>query len=185
MLVPHAGAATQPRTRAANRGRVGTIPLSVEETSGDLWQVNFRLPPGLDAGYHDVRVRTKRSLYSAPARIAIDVPPGSDGLVITGVCDGKTWKRDEVRVADEGVVSIWVEGLPENADVANTEVLLGVRRLRVDCLVREGPGLAVQVNAILPGDCAPGPASVLVKVSNTLSQPVRLTIRKSLSGDPG
>lgn len=160
-------------------GEWGSIPLSVEQKSDDLWQTNFKLPPGLDKGFHDVTLRMRQGHQSTPARIAVDVSPECDALVIAGVCDGKTWKPDEVVVTESGVVSIWVKGLPENADVTNTEVQLGTRSLRVDCLVRDSQNTVVQINAIVPGDMPSGPASILVKFSDTRSQAVPVTINKS------
>lgn len=164
-------------------GAWGSIPLSVEQASGDVWQANFKLPPGLDQGFHDVTLRTRHGRRSAPARIAVDVPPQCDALVITGVCDGRTWKPGQVLLTDTGLVSIWVEGLPENADVTNTQVLLGSRALRVDCIVREIHSSSVQINAILPSDVAFGPASILVTFANAVSQTVPVTI--NTSGSPG
>jgi hypothetical protein len=63
--------------------------------------------------------------------------------------------------------------------VTNTEVQLGTRSLRVDCLVRDSQNTAVQINAIVPGDIRSGPTSILVKFSDTRSPAVPVTINTS------
>jgi tRNA (mo5U34)-methyltransferase len=49
----------------------GAPALTTASLGGDGWQVNFRLPWGLDPGPHEVRVRTANSLYSNAVGIEI------------------------------------------------------------------------------------------------------------------
>jgi hypothetical protein len=47
----------------------GVPALVVADLSRSGWQVNFRIPPWLEAGPHEVRLRTVNSPYSEPYRI--------------------------------------------------------------------------------------------------------------------
>ena len=110
------------------------------------WQCNFRLPPGLDAGWHSVSLRVAGGRGSNARRIAVDLPVRADALRIEGACDAFTSEPGVVRhraakggerAAASGprpgggepdmIVSIWVRGLPENADRANVSVFLAAR----------------------------------------------------------
>lgn len=55
----------------------GIPALILKHHGEDLWQVNARLPPGLDAGDHEVRVGTKTSGFSDTFRVRV-LPPDVD-----------------------------------------------------------------------------------------------------------
>jgi hypothetical protein len=122
-------------------GPYGVSALHVRPEPAGGWLGNFRLPPGLSAGWHDVRLRLATSTFGKSFRIAVDMPVKVDRLKIKSACDGQRW-TPEVRAG--GYVSCWVEGLPENADRANTTVWLDERKLRVEYV---GNG---QINAEIP-----------------------------------
>jgi len=91
----------------------------------DCWQVNFRLPPGLLPGWRQVRLVTPEGA-SNTFDIAVDIPLTTDRLEITGVADGVSWAPKHL--SHNGFVSIWVRGLPRNADHSNVRVYIGGRR---------------------------------------------------------
>ncbi len=62
----------------AQAGGLGAAPISTLRTPQGHWRANFKLPPGLLSGWHEVRVRTADSEWSAPVRIAVDVPEIAD-----------------------------------------------------------------------------------------------------------
>lgn len=148
----------------------GAPPLSLEHAGNDVWQVNFKLPPGLEPGFHEAAVGTARAGFSNPLRIAVDVVPTAQALAITGICDGRSWEPGQVRLGPDGVLSLWVSGLPENADVNNTMVVLGERALAVEHV---GQG---QVNTRVPAGFPLGPGGVRVKVGDAASAPAGVLV---------
>ncbi len=58
-------------------------------------------------------------------RIAVDLPANPSGLRITGVTDGTTGAPDILDLSKGNALTLWVMGLPGNADRANLRVLLG------------------------------------------------------------
>ncbi len=151
-------------------GGWGAAALSLERREGDVWQVNFKLPPGLAPGFHEVTIGTSRAGFSNALRIAVDLPAEAEALAITGLCDGRSWEPGKVRLNPDGVLSLWVTGLPQNADVRNTAVVLGGRRLVVE-YVGEG-----QINARVPAGASPGPAEAVVRVGKTASAPAGIVV---------
>jgi hypothetical protein len=117
---------------------------------------NFRLPPGLEAGWKPVRLRLADTSYSPPLRIAVDLPLETGRLLVREVCDGFTWVRDEVRAADRGILSTWIQGLGDTCDRHNIQVSLGETRLRVEFVGEADAAGFRQVNAVIPGDLEPG-----------------------------
>jgi len=133
-------------------GPFGVPALYVRPDGESAWLANFRLPPGLTPGWHDVRLRFADSDWSASTmRIAVDMPLCVDALVLKGVCDGATWNESEVHE----FMSCWVSGLPENCDRVNVSVWLGDLRLAVTFVGPETNGVR-QVNASLPAGTAKG-----------------------------
>lgn len=90
------------------------------------WQVNFKLPPGLTSGWHEVRLRTPDAESNALV-IAVDIPLEATSLDIRSVSDGVTWEPFRVS-ASNAFASIWVHGLPRNADLNNVKIHLAGKR---------------------------------------------------------
>jgi hypothetical protein len=91
------------------------------------------------------------------------------------VCDGATWKKGELDTTKGSVISFWLEGLPENADLNNVKATLGGKPLhmlyieppkpqRAGLLARLRLAPARQVNAGLTGDMPNGHAPLAVRV---------------------
>jgi hypothetical protein len=141
---------------------------------GTAWQANFKLPPGLDPGWHEVRVRTTTSNWSDPLRIAVDVPLEVEALEITGVCDGKTWTPFEVT---SSILSLWVTGVPENGGRDNIRVNLGDQRCTLDYISPWQPGTPMQLNVLIPPEMEKGEYPITVGIAGVVSQPVSVQLR--------
>jgi tRNA (mo5U34)-methyltransferase len=102
-------------------GGFGSAPASVVRSSGGLWLCTLKLPPGLDAGWHGVRVRTDDSEWSNALRIAVDIPEIATAIEITAACDGVAWTPGQFSLRHRRF-SLWLRGLAENADRANVKV---------------------------------------------------------------
>jgi hypothetical protein len=137
-------------------GGFGVPALYVRAEEDGTWLANFRLPPGLDAGWHAVRLRFPDSGFGRTLRIAVDMPLKIDRLVLNGACDGLTWSGEEIGITEHGSVSLWVTGLPENADRSNICVRLGETRLGLEYIGDPDPDGCRQINAAVPSDVATG-----------------------------
>ena len=103
------------------------------------WTANFRLPPGLAPGWHDVRLRFADSDFSKPARIAVDLPLNVSRIVWHGV-----------HYAAEGrYLSCWVNGLAGNSDRQNVRLFLEDRRLDVVWVGAPDASGFSQINAVV------------------------------------
>jgi tRNA (mo5U34)-methyltransferase len=151
-----APAATVNTTKPAVSG-YGAVPISVTPTGSGIYQANFKLPPGLEPGWHDVTLRLADSAPSVPHRIAVDMAVTVDSIRIASIAENGTWTTGQVRKGQGAV--LWVEGLPDNADVANIEVTLDSRPLRVT-YAKNG-----QVNVSIPEDTPSGEHRVSVSVA--------------------
>jgi len=111
-------------------------------TQGEVWpkapgQVNFKLPPGLSPGWHPVMIRTPQAT-SNPFEIAVDLPLAVDSLSIEGMHDSTTLEPNRVSL-QHGFFSVWVVGLPRNADIDIVDLRMtpgsatGMQRLYVEC----------------------------------------------------
>jgi tRNA (mo5U34)-methyltransferase len=131
-------------------GGFGCHAVWLARREGNRWSANTILPPGLQQGWVEARMRTKRSPYSGVKRIAVDVPVGVTGdLSIQSVQDGATWSTSEL-AADTTHVVLWVRGLGDNADRANVAVHCNGVRLRVEFVGDANGDDTRQVNARIP-----------------------------------
>jgi tRNA (mo5U34)-methyltransferase len=152
------------------------VPALYVRREADGWMANFRLPPGLAPGWHDVRLRFAASGFGTAFRIAVDMRPIAGRIEIKGACDGQTWKKEEVVAGS--FVSIWVAGLPENADRANTRVWLGQAPLRVEYVGEPDEAGLRQVNAAVPEDFAGAAIAVESAGVRSPEYPIRVLARE-------
>ncbi|MBL8175458.1 MAG: DUF1698 domain-containing protein, partial [Bryobacterales bacterium] len=158
-------------------GGFGVYPVGVQHTGGDGWQASFRIPPGLDAGWQDVRLRTARSGYSEPVRIAVDVPAVAEAIRLEGACDSETWRPGEVASGKDRFLSIWAQGLPVNADRGNLRVTLGGKRLSVEgCAADARDASLRQINARVPDGFPRGRYDLVVGLGEARSAPLALRV---------
>jgi tRNA (mo5U34)-methyltransferase len=127
-------------------GEFGVHPIFHARTESGYWQMNFKLPPGLRPGWHPVRVGGSNAI-----EIAVDMPLEVSAVEITGASDAITWERGRV---SSGYLSLWVKGLPRNADVRNVRAFLDGTRQRVTYVGADG-----QVNVRL-ASAEPGSRTV-------------------------
>ena len=149
------------------------IPALYTKLQGDTWLANFRLPPGLGAGWHDVRLRFADTDFGAAQRIAVDVPVVAMEITIGEVCDGTTWKRDQISSLR---AACWVGGLPDNCDRANIRAWLGDVRLVVEHAGAAGSDGIRQINLRLPEVMAAGSYTLRLECGGgSASKPVSVT----------
>jgi hypothetical protein len=89
------------------------------------WHAGIYLPPGLQPGWHDVRIRTRSSGFSKRCRIAVDIPGVTSGVEIRAACDGRTWKSGDVVIDSNeawGYLALMVSDLAENSDRNNVRL---------------------------------------------------------------
>ena len=62
----------------------GAPVLILGNTADGEWQANLRVPPGLTAGTHGVRLRTKKSQFSNDFEIEVTADPGATNFPVPG-----------------------------------------------------------------------------------------------------
>jgi tRNA (mo5U34)-methyltransferase len=138
------------------------------------WQVNFKLPPGLPAGWHQVCLRTPEA-ESNPLEIAVDVPLETESVSIRSVCDGVSWEPARISL-NNGFASLWIHGLPANADRDNIRVMLAGRRQFATFVgPPDGDGVR-QVNVRVSGNTPLGTQQVEVRIGATNAPPVTVEV---------
>ncbi len=101
----------------------GAAPLECWITPSGL-MVTVRLPPGLAAGRHQIRLKIGAAAWSEPTAFHVDLPGTVVRQTIREIQDGVTWVRGEVDWRNGGWLTVWAEGLSAEADPGNTTVLL-------------------------------------------------------------
>jgi hypothetical protein len=157
-------------------GPFGIPVLWVRQEPDGRWLANFRLPPGLTPGWHNVRARFADSGFSKELPIVVDVTPHVERLVVKSAYDGRTWAPKQVSAGGGGFLSCWVEGLPENADRANTSVLMDGTRVRVEYVGGPDAAGARQVNALVPADTPHGDHRVRVECAGVPSEDFQVQV---------
>ena len=171
-------------------GPYGSHPILLQNTGGDVWQVNCKLPPGLAPGWHPATLRTAGSAWGNPVRIAVDLSPEqrrqrpacpqASNIRIAIVTDGKTWERNLIHIGVhtglDSCISLWVSGLPEEAASSGVAVWLDGDDLPAVFLSQPDAQGLRQINAMLPSGAQPGGYTVAVAFQDTVSEavPVRL-----------
>ncbi len=154
----------------------GIPALYVKSEPEGTWMANFRLPPGLESGWKQVRLRFAESEFGVALRIAVDVPVTVERLVLKGVCDGSTWNGAEVTVGESGFISFWIEGLPENADRSNVAIRLGGVKLGIEYIGIPDEEGYCQINAAVTGDVSSGVQKLLIECGGVSSEPWQIKI---------
>lgn len=147
-------------------GSFGAAPLRVRPRSPGEWEVTFRLPPGLRPGWHEVRLALTGSAPSNPKRLAIDLSLESPGeLAIDRAEDGTTWERGVLRREKGEVLSIWIAGLPSNADISNVRAHAAGERLTVEYLEENRGADLRQCNLQVPSQLEPGTHVLTIEIA--------------------
>jgi hypothetical protein len=153
----------------------GVRPIHVAQLGDGEWHSNFKLPPGLQPGWHEVRLRVGGSRPGSAQRIAVDVPLVVDKIEIQGVKDGTTWVNNQFDLSRGDVLSVWVSGLPDNVDINNLLVSLNGTRLTVTYIEAAREGMR-QINVQAPKDIPVGRAAISVWVGQHLGNAARAGI---------
>src|SRR5208283_3722977 len=165
-----------PGTVKPQAGGYGVRPIHVARKEGNVWQANFKLPPGLTPGWHDVTVRIGDSMESNAKRIAVDVPLRIESIRLAGVRDGQTWAENRLDLERGNALTIWVAGLPANADRHNLHVYLDGRRLKVAYIGDLAEDGLRQVNVEVPSDVPRGSGLIGVKSGEQRTDAAPVTI---------
>ena len=162
----------------AEAGPFAMRPGEVVDAGGNGWLAVCKLPPGLDAQWHTVRIRVHNSRWSNSLRIPVDVPAedqggsGSPNLHVNLVTDGKTWDRWRVNSGADSSLSLWARGIPDSIEKKQLLVLLnGVNLPAIYVSATDAEGLK-QVNATLPGGLRPGKFKLRLECGDEVSAPV-------------
>jgi len=155
---------------------LGVRPIGARRRDQGDWQVNFRLPPGLAPGWHKVSLRIKNSASSNERALAVDMPLLASAPVIRSACDGATWKADQLEIAKGDVISMWVEGMPENADVNNIRIVLNRERCTVIHVEEPGNSASRQVNVLVPAGLGRGAATLILEIGDCSSEAVLIQL---------
>jgi tRNA (mo5U34)-methyltransferase len=153
----------------------GVRPYYLQKRDSGVWQTNFKLPPGITPGWHDLTIRVDGSI-SNPKRIAVDIPVPASAIHINGVRDGATWEEQAVDLGRGNVLSAWLTGLPANADRANVFVSLGGERLPVNFVGPEAENGERQINCEIPGDAPGGDFEFEILHGPSRSNPVPIRV---------
>jgi tRNA (mo5U34)-methyltransferase len=129
----------------------GVRPIHVELQDGN-WMVTFKLPPGLEPGWHEVRVRVRGSRLSDAVKVAVDVPVTERGLRITAAIDSTTWKPEEIDLSRGAILALWVAGLPAEFDIRSLRAKVDRRPVEVTYVEAKTDGDTRQVNIVIPQD---------------------------------
>lgn len=101
----------------------GVAPLACALNSDGV-SVNVRLPPGLPAGSHHVRVKIGNAAWSQPWDVYLDLPPIANEVAIGAIQDGIAWKANEVDWTGGGWLTLWATGLSPEVDPGNVTVVI-------------------------------------------------------------
>jgi tRNA (mo5U34)-methyltransferase len=167
-------------------GPYAARPAQLVRTGGDGWCADILLPPGIAAGWHEVKLRVPGSAFSNSIEVPVDLEPTASkaaaahsptqNLIIELVTDGKTWERWKVKTGLHACVSVWARGIPDDCVVSDLRVKLGETELPAVFLSTTDPEGRKQVNALLPMEMMPSATVVVLVCRNRASAPVPLEL---------
>jgi tRNA (mo5U34)-methyltransferase len=157
----------------------GVPALLLTSTGGDGWQANLKLPPFLDSGVHEVRVRTTESKYSnvfpitsgpaPPREVAVDFRPAAEltdappeiyavESNVTGTASFRGYKNE--------YLCVWFRSNERNLKRQDVLVQVDGHDLAVLFLTDVGDG-RWQTNSRLPADLKPGRHRLRVRTAGS------------------
>lgn len=153
----------------------GVPALTLRKDPSGNPHFSCRLPPGLDAGWYDVRLRTSKSGFSSSHKIAVGIPPGG-APTIRAACDGLLWSENHVvRDAGPGYLTLWVSGLADNCDKDNVRIYVDDHRLPVEYISQPQDGVW-QINTTLDSSIGDGEFFVTVRFGSAESGAVKVSV---------
>jgi tRNA (mo5U34)-methyltransferase len=157
-------------------GEFAAPALVVKKLDPGLFVVNVRIPPGLAPGAHAVRLRLADSGFSNERTIYLDTALRPGQFSILRVCDGVSWAENKSCLATGGFLTIWVTGLPDDADLLSTELYAGHQRIPLTYLGPTLPDGARQLNAQLINMPRPGRLALYVRQGSGVSDIVQVEV---------
>jgi tRNA (mo5U34)-methyltransferase len=156
----------------------GVPALAIRRDPAGNPHFSCRLPPGLDPGWYEVRLRTKDSEFSNSCKIAVGLSLDGHPMV-ESICDGLTWSTDEVVRDDDGrgYLTLWLRGLSDNADRNNVRVYVNGRRMLADYVSDPRDGIR-QVNVSLVESLGEGLFSLVVSHGGNETSPKQLRVSR-------
>ncbi len=161
-------------------GPFGSRPIHVANTGAGS-QATCKLPPGLNAGWHNSTLRVADGGPSAPLRIGIDIPdearkhwtaqPPAD-FRLASIADGKTFETGRVRVGKDSAITAWCAGRPAWADIR-------IRLNGTDLPAIWHDPCTGQINALLPAGLEPGTAGVSLVAGGRETEPLEVELYRS------
>lgn len=153
----------------------GIAPLACAATESGT-AVSVRLPPGLTAGAHQVRLRVKDLDWSEPIAFYLDLSDSTSPLDLHLLQDAVTDEAGVVDRAKGGWLTLWVTGLTPEADAGNVIIHVDGVPHFPDFVDPRG-----QVNVPLRRCVAEGRVEVMVEHRGQRSQGVALEVRGAAS----
>jgi tRNA (mo5U34)-methyltransferase len=157
-------------------GEFAAPVLVIRKMDAGVFVANVRIPPGLAPGAHVVRLRLDASAYSNQRIIFLDTPLRAGQFSILKVCDGVDWTENRISLAAGGYLTIWITGLPGDADLASTELYAGNLRIPLTYVGPVLPDGARQLNAQLITVLGPGQFGLYVRQGTGVSDIVQITV---------
>jgi tRNA (mo5U34)-methyltransferase len=157
-------------------GEFAAPVLVIKRVEPGLFIANVRVPPGLRPGEHAVRLRLENSAYSNQRSIFLDVPLRAGEFSILKVFDGVDWTENKISLASGGYLTIWVKGLPEQADLVSTELYSGNQRIPLTYVGPVLPDGARQLNAQLMTVLGPGAYGLYVRHGTGVSDIAQVAV---------
>ncbi len=164
-------------------GPYAARPVEITAVGTGGWLATCKLPPGLKAQWHDVRVRVANSAFSNAIRIPVDLSleqrrqgeavPLSAQIQIILVTDGKTWDRWKVKTGADSCLSIWARGISEEAQISVRVEWANLSAIYVSAPDNEGTR---QINAMLPSGMPPGKTTLRLICNGAASEPVEIEL---------
>lgn len=154
----HAGEAPALESVYPELDGLAAPPLYCKLVDG-LLHVSVRVPPGMPPGRHEARLKIGGAGWSRAQEFFLDLPPVETPIRILSIQDGIGWSFDEVSWANDGWMTLWVEGLSAEADPGNVSVIVnGVPHDPYGVVPQSG-----QVNVQLRPVIGPGACEVRVE----------------------
>jgi tRNA (mo5U34)-methyltransferase len=157
----------------------GVPALLLTSTGDNGWQANLKLPPFLDSGTHEVRVRTTESKFSNVFTITAGHPPSQEVAARFRPAAEVTEAAPEIYAVESNVTGtaslrgykneylcVWFRSKEPELKRQDVLVEMDGREVAVLFLTDVGDG-RWQTNSRLPGDIPPGAHRVRVRTARS------------------
>ncbi len=161
----------------------GVPPLTLSNAGAGAWQANAKLPPGLDDGVHEVRIRTFTSPFSQSFSITVGGAAAIAPVVAAdAVGPAPTWIAAENTLCGGNIFRgykaeyLSCRFVATETSLRTSDIILELdgRVLPILVLANLGNG-EWQINALLPNDWSPGRHEVRIQTAGgRFGEPVEI-----------